>query len=114
MLDVYGIKNCDTVKKSLHWLHSNQVEVRFHDFKTESLSMAQVIGWAEQLGWDKLINRRGTTWRKLTDQQKALSDDQALAELVIANTSLIKRPLVEHHGVVMVGFDPEEWQRGLL
>lgn len=113
-LDVYGIKNCDTVKKALKWLNENEIETEFHDFKKEIPSAKLVAEWLEEIGSEKLINRRGTTWRKLSDEQKALSEDADLIELIIENTSLIKRPVVNHQGVWSVGFNLADWQARFL
>ena len=113
-LAVYGIKNCDTVKKALKWLNENDVETEFHDFKKEIPSSELVTTWLQDIGAEKLINRRGTTWRKLSDDQKALTHAEDLIALIIENTSLVKRPVVNHQGVWSVGFDLNDWQERFL
>ncbi|MCW8875934.1 MAG: arsenate reductase [Kangiellaceae bacterium] len=113
-LSVYGIKNCDTVKKALKWLNENEVETEFHDFKKETPSSDLVATWLDEIGADTLINRRGTTWRKLSDEQKALTEAKDLIALIIENTSLVKRPVVNHQGVWSVGFNINDWQERFL
>ena len=113
-LQVYGIKNCDTVKKALKWLNENELEVSFHDFKKETPSEALVSKWLDEIGAETLINRRGTTWRKLSDEEKALTKKSDLIALIIENTSLVKRPVVCHQNVWSVGFDLADWQERFL
>ncbi len=113
-LEVYGIKNCDTVKKSLKWLSDNDLDATFHDFKKEIPSEQLINQWLEQIGADTLINKRGTTWRKLTDEQKALTKTNDLIKLISENTSLVKRPVVCHQGVWSVGFKVDDWTERFL
>ena len=105
---LYGIPNCDTVKKARTWLADNGHAVDFHDFKKQGLDRATVAGWLEQLDWETLVNRKGTTWRKLTAQQQAevVDRDSALA-LMLAHTSVIKRPVLAGAGALQVGFTPD-------
>jgi Spx/MgsR family transcriptional regulator len=111
---LYGIPNCDTVKKARAWLAEQGLEYRFHDFKKEGVPESQLALWFKDAGLDKVLNRKGTTWRGLTptEQQNAAQADYAMA-LILKNPSLIKRPVAEWHGgtvtQVTVGFDPEHW-----
>ncbi len=110
---VYGIPNCDTVKKARDWLSAQGVDYQFHDFKKQGLPMAQVDQWITATGWEKLLNRRGPTWRNLGEAVQASVVDAASAKAAMQlNNSVIKRPVVQWPGgQVTVGFDPEAWQR---
>jgi Spx/MgsR family transcriptional regulator len=112
---VYGIPNCDTVKKARLWLSSHGQEHQFHDFKKLGVPPAQLARWMQALGWEKVVNRQGTTWRKLDAAAQAGVQDAASASaLVQAQPSLIKRPVVEWpDGSVSVGFQAEAWQARL-
>src|SRR5690606_9718867 len=110
-LKIYGIKNCNTVKSALNWLDENGVAYEFHDFKTKGVTAAQLKDWVAQVGWETLVHKRGTTWRKLSpeEQSKVKSASSAIA-LMKEKTSVIKRPVVEADGeLVAVGFDPDEY-----
>jgi len=110
MITVFGIKNCDTMKKAFRWLSDNNIEYRFHDFKKEGLDDATANAWISELGWENVINKRGTTWRKLPPaQQDNLSQDSA-AELIMANTSVVRRPIVRHSKGWLVGYDEAQLQ----
>lgn len=112
---VYGIKNCGTVKKAISWLKENRVSFEFHDYKKEGISIEKLQSWCSQLGPDQLINRKGTTWRRLDDRQKELVQEEAQAiEIMEANTSLIKRPLIEKEGkIITLGFDEAVYKEKL-
>ncbi len=105
----YGIKNCDTVKKARTWLDEHGVAYEFHDFKAEGVDPARLMHWIEQVGWETLLNRRGTTFRKLPDSDKDGIDTDKAAALMIAQPSMIKRPVLEHPGGVMVGFAADRY-----
>lgn len=109
MTRVYGIKNCDTVKKALAWLNANNIEHEFFDVKTCGLTLKQIDTWREAVGADILINKRSTTWKQLSqaDKDKVLTQ-QGLA-IVLANPTLIKRPLIEHNASVSVGFSEPQF-----
>ena len=111
MVILYGIPNCDTVKKARAWLTEQGLAYSFHDFKKQGVPVGKLPDWAKAVGWDKLINRQGTTWRNLDTALQATVDNPTDAQkLVIENPSLIKRPVVQWpHGVVSVGFDPMLW-----
>ena len=105
---VYGIRNCDTMKKAFAWLDANQVAYEFHDYKKAGVPAGKLKAWAGKVGWEKLANTRGPTWRKIPDGQKK-NIEKALEE----NTSAIKRPIVETGATLLVGFDPEAFSRAL-
>ena len=107
---MYGITNCDTVKKARAWLGQHGITYRFHDFKKQGVPAAQVDGWIAQLGWEKLINRQGTTWRKLDPAlQAGVTDATAAGKLMQEQPSVIKRPVVDWGGRTTVGFDDAAW-----
>lgn len=110
MTTLYGIKNCDTVKKARHWLENARIEYEFHDFRTDGLTRAQVEGWLRQLDWQHLVNRRGTTWKQLPAARRdGLSEDNVV-ELVLEQPTLIKRPVLETDNLVKVGFKAGEYE----
>ena len=109
-LQVYGIPNCDTVKKARAWLDGRGIGYVFHDYKKEGADLPRLSAWSDAIGWETLLNRRGTTFRALPDADKADIDRAKAIRLMQAHPSLIKRPVVEHAGGVLVGFDPAEWQ----
>lgn len=104
MITLYGITNCDTVKRARKTLETAGIEYRFHDFRRDGLSPDQTQAWLDTLGADQLINRRGTTWRKLEEGQRSLADRDAAIQLLLAQPSLIKRPVFEHGGALRIGF----------
>lgn len=110
-LYVYGISSCDTVKKARAWLTTKAVHHQFIDFKKTPPTPTQVQLWLSQLPWDRVINRKGTTWRQLpADAQAAIRDNASALELALASPSVIKRPLVQWpNGQVTVGFDSQAW-----
>jgi Spx/MgsR family transcriptional regulator len=110
---MYGIKNCDTVKKARAWLDEHNIEYEFHDYKTAGVDEKQLRLWLKQIDWTQLVNRSGMTWRKLSDEQKAkIVDADSAVELMMTQTSVIKRPLVEVDGKVKsLGFSEEEYSR---
>jgi arsenate reductase (glutaredoxin) len=112
---VYGIKNCNTVKTALDWLKKKNVSFDFHDYKTNGITESKLKEWSKQVGWESLVNKRGTTWRQLDEatQAKIKSEATAIA-LMKEKTSVIKRPLIEKDGkVVVLGFDEEEYAKRL-
>ena len=107
---LYGIPNCDTVKKARTWLADQAHEFDFHDFKKQGLARETAAGWLEQLDWEVLVNRKGTTWRKLPDEVRMSIVDKASAlELMLANPSVIKRPVLDDGGKLSVGFSAEQY-----
>ena len=111
MISVYGIPNCDTVKKARTWLAAQGLAYSFHDFKKQGVPADKLPDWASTVGWDKLINRQGTTWRKLDAAAQASTDTpQGAQDVAIGKPSVIKRPLVQWPtGDVTVGFDATRW-----
>ena len=108
---IYGIKNCDTMKKARAWLDKKGVAYDFHDYKTAGIDRARLEGWSGKVGWELLLNRAGTTFRKLPDKDKeGLTEKKAMA-LMIAQPSMIKRPVLEAGGKVLVGFKPEQYEK---
>ena len=107
---LYGIPNCDQVKKARNWLEAHHVEYAFHDFKKRGLSAGLARGWIDAAGVERVINRKGTTWRALDDTRKAMADKPPGAlSLVTDNPSLVKRPVLESGGKLTIGFDPDTY-----
>jgi arsenate reductase (glutaredoxin) len=104
---LYGIKNCNTVKSAIDWLNKNKVEFEFHDYKKSGITEAKLREWSKQVGWANLVNKRGTTWRQLDEAiQKKVTNDKSAIALMMEKTSVIKRPLIERNGtVLLLGFD---------
>jgi len=112
-LTLHGIPNCDTVKKARVWLDGEGHAYTFHDYKKAGIDEARLRGWVDQVGWEKLLNRAGTTFRKLPDADKAdLTPDKAVA-LMLGQPSMIKRPVVETGRGLLVGFKIDEWKAAL-
>ncbi|QDQ27369.1 ArsC family reductase [Chitinimonas arctica] len=110
-MKLYGIPNCDTVKKARAWLTAHQQEHSFHDFKKEGAGAELLAGWVARLDWQTLLNKQGTTWRKLDPARQALVVDAASAiALMQEQPSLIKRPVLEHGERLLVGFKPEHYE----
>lgn len=110
---IYGIKNCDTMKKARAWLDKHGVEYNFHDYKTEGIDKDRLARWSKVAGWEVLLNRAGTTFRKLPDADKAnLTEKKAMA-LMLAQPSMIKRPVLEIGGKLLVGFKPESYETAI-
>jgi arsenate reductase len=106
-ITIYGIKNCDTMKKARAWLDSHSVGYSFHDYKAEGIDKARLQRWAKEVGWETLLNRAGTTFRKLDDAAKeGLNESKAIA-LMLKQPSMIKRPVLDLGGKLVVGFKPE-------
>ncbi|WP_026052653.1 ArsC family reductase [Gayadomonas joobiniege] len=109
MTKLYGIPNCDTVKKAKKWLTNENISYDFHDFKKQGLEQNKVESWLAQLDWQKLLNKRGLTWRQLDQQTKDAVNEQNVAKLLVAHPTLIKRPVVEHNDQVSVGFNDAQF-----
>ena len=111
MITMFGIKNCDTIKKARKWLEAEGVEFQFHDYKKDGLSMAMLDTWVKDLGWEALVNKRGTTWRKLPEEIKESIDQASAIQIMLDNTSIIKRPLlVDDANNKLLGFKADDYQ----
>lgn len=106
---LYGIKNCDTVKKAISWLKGQEIDYQFHDFRADGLSEKQVRDWIEELGLDTLINKRSTTWKALDDQTKSSLDENTAVAIIVASPTLIKRPLLDTGSKRLVGFKADTY-----
>ena len=114
-IELYGIPNCDTVRKARKWLEARELEYAFHDFKKEGVDPANLESWIEAKGLDTVLNKRGTTYRKLTDEEKAkAADGNEAVALLVQHPSMIKRPVAVHAGGTLVGFEEETWSAKLL
>jgi arsenate reductase len=109
MVTLFGIKNCDTVKKARKWLEAHGVDYGFHDFRADGLDEKRLRGWIKELGWETLLNRRGTTWRKLPEAARENVDQKRALALMLEHPALIKRPVLEQGKSVWVGFKEEEY-----
>lgn len=114
---MYGIPNCDTVKKARDWLDARGLAYIFHDYKKQGADPARIARWVEQAGWEKVLNQAGTTFRKLPDADKQGLDAARAVAVMAANPSCIKRPVLEYPATngqgLLVGFKPDEWQAAL-
>lgn len=109
-ITLYGIPNCDTVKKARKWLEANGVEYRFHDFRKDGLEQADVKRWLDALGWDTVLNRKGTTWRNLPEATRSGVDAKSVLPLLLAQPTLIKRPVLVSGDAVRCGFSADDYQ----
>lgn len=111
MITMFGIKNCDTIKKARKWLEAEGIEYQFHDYKKDGLSPEMVTSWVKDLGYEALVNKRGTTWRKLPDDVKDSIDEASAIKIMLENTSIIKRPLLsDDANNKLLGFKAEQYQ----
>lgn len=106
---IYGIKNCDTMKKAFIWLDEHGVEYRFHDYKREGVPVERLATWSKAVGWQKLANTRGPTWRKIPEEQRTGLDEARALALLAEHSSAIRRPVVEAGKKILVGFDAREF-----
>ena len=110
-ITLYGIRNCDTMKKAWTWLDQRGVAYAFHDYKKQGIDRGRLDAWAGQVGWEVLLNRAGTTFRKLPDAERSGLDEAKAIGLMLAQPSMIKRPVLEAGGRLLVGFKPPEYER---
>ena len=110
---LYGIKNCNTVKNAVTWLNGKKVKFEFHDYKSKGITEEKSKAWSKQVGWENLVNKRGTTWRQLEEStQQKITSEKAAIGLMLEKTSVIKRPLIEENGkVVALGFDESTYSK---
>ena len=114
MLQVYGIKNCNTVKKAIDWLNENHKDYVFHDYKKEPATLNKLEEWEKEVSWEQLVNKKGTTWRKLSpEEQAAIKDAKSANAVLLGNNSMIKRPLIESPKGILLGFDEDEYKSKL-
>jgi arsenate reductase len=110
---IYGIKNCDTMKKARAWLDKRDVSYSFHDYKIEGVERAQLERWVKAVGWETLLNKAGTTFKKLSDKDKEGVTEKKAIALMLAQPSMIKRPVLDVGGKLTVGFKPELYEKVL-
>jgi arsenate reductase len=111
MIKIYGIPNCDTMKKARRWLEANGIEYDFHDYKKLGVPEKNLKNWVKQTGWETILNKRGTTWRKLDDDLKDNIDEAAAIQVMLNNPSIIKRPILESGKLLLIGFDEDQYKR---
>ena len=111
MITVYGIKNCDTMKKAFKWLDKQGVEYQFHDYKKEGVDANTLSTWSKKVGWETLLNRRGTTWRKLPDKIKDNINEKSALKIMQEQPSIIKRPVLKKGASYLVGFDEASYKK---
>jgi len=109
MTTIYGIPNCDTMKKARRWLDEHGVAYHFHDYRKDGLSREQLTTWVTELGWENVLNKRGTTWRKLPDTVKENIDQASAISVMLEQPAMIKRPLLEHAGEYLLGFNADTY-----
>jgi arsenate reductase (glutaredoxin) len=111
---IYGIKNCDTMKKARAWLETNGIPHTFHDYKTAGIERERLEGWAQAVGWETLMNRAGQTFRKLIEKDKENLTEKKAIKLLLDMPSMIKRPVLDVGGKLLVGFKPADYEKALL
>ena len=114
MTNVYGIKNCDSVRKSCRWLEQKNIKYKFHDLRTGNITHAKLEQWCLKTSWEALLNRRSTTWRNLPDQQKTGINQSTAIKLMTEQPTLIKRPVIEHNSNILVGFSEDLFKQTFL
>lgn len=115
MIKVYGITQCDTVKKALNWLKQNNVSYEFHDYKKHGVTEAKLKEWIHLTDWETLVNKRGTTWKKLSPEiQSGITSSKNAIALMLEKNSVIKRPLIEYNKGILIGFDELQYQEAFL
>ena len=110
MTTLYGIKNCDTIKKARRWLTENDIEYRFHDVRADGISRSDLQRWMKTLDWEKLLNRRGTTWRKLPEAVRNNISKASAVDVMLDNPAIIKRPVLVHDNTFYLGFSADSYQ----
>lgn len=108
---MYGIPNCDTIKKAKKWLETNGVDYEFHNYKKQGITKTKLKDWCKKVDWEVLLNRRGTTWRKLDDAIKDTINKTSAIDVMAEHTSAIKRPVIENGDALIVGFSEDEYKK---
>jgi len=111
MIKLYGIPNCDTIKKAKKWLTENEIEFEFHDYKKHGVPEKELKQWIKQVGWEVLLNKRGTTWRKLDDAVKNAVTEKSAIQIMLENPSIIKRPVLQNAETITVGFSEKNYSQ---
>jgi Spx/MgsR family transcriptional regulator len=107
---LYGIPNCDTIKKARNWLKNQQIDYQFHDYRKQGIDGTLLQSMAAQLGWETMLNRRGTTWRAVPEAQKAQIDEASALQLMCENPAMIKRPILAHGNSMYIAFNEKQYQ----
>jgi len=110
-MTLYGIKNCDSVKKARHWLQEQGLEYHFFDLRADGIDSQTLQTWIDQVGWEPVLNKRGTTWRKLDSDQQQNVNQSTIVDLLQANPTLIKRPVLNVDGIIIIGFSIESYHQ---
>ena len=114
-MTVYGIPNCDTVKKALNWLNIHGLEYEFHNYKKHGITISKLQDWCKEKSWEAVLNKKGTTWKKLSpEEQQAINTQANAINFLVENTSAIKRPVIEKNGELLIGFDETNYELTLL
>ncbi|HEX5127198.1 MAG TPA: ArsC family reductase [Rhodocyclaceae bacterium] len=113
MINIFGIKNCNTMKKAFDWLDTQRLAYHFHDYKKAGVTTEALQNWTRQVGWQKLLNTQGTTWRGLSDAERSDMDEAKAIALMVAKPSLIKRPVIDTGKKLLVGFDEANFAKNL-
>ena len=108
---MYGIPNCDTIKKARNWLKDNDVDYEFHNYKKDGVPETELKKWIKNLGWEVLLNKRGTTWRKLDETTKNDVNEKSAIKIMLDNPSIIKRPVLDDGKSILVGFNENEYKQ---
>ena len=111
MIKIYGIPNCDTMKKARRWLEDNGIEYEFHDYKKLGVPEKELKGWVKRAGWEAVLNKRGTTWRKLDDSTRDNMDEASAIRIMLENPSIIRRPVLASGKTLLIGFDQNEYSK---
>jgi Spx/MgsR family transcriptional regulator len=115
VIELFGIPNCNSVKKAIKWLKNNNVPYQFHDYKKEGITKKKLKEWCDYFGWEKVLNKAGTTWRELSEEEKnAVTTQQRAIDLMAEKTSSIKRPITEANGTCLIRFNEDEYRQVLL
>ena len=114
MTTLFGIKNCDSIKKARNWLREHDIDFRFHDYRTDGLEQVQLEQWCQELGWEQVLNHRGTTWRKLPDEIKNAINESSAITLMLEQPAMIKRPLLDTGVQRLLGFKAAEYEHLLI